>query len=110
MKEGNEAEIAYLTVLKEHVAAGYDHSLLDHVLQLCNQRGVAAMHGVIPRTHELLFAQKGFYLHKGKVCVEWKAPVTDQQTNLQQQLNELAHVEETSDQTAEMLRALKTRK
>ena len=110
MQEGNEAEIAYLTVPKEHAAAGYDHSLLDFILQVCSQRGVATVHSVIPRAHELLFAQKGFYLHKGKVCVEWKAPVTDQQTNLQTQLDDLAHVEETSDKTAEMLRTLKTRK
>ena len=109
LREKNEVELDTLFVAKAFEGKGYEALLLDHALAFCERENIHTIMSVIPRAYELLFAQKGFHLHKNKVCVELKKQVT-QQKNLHEQLKDLAHVEETSDQTSEMLGALKTRK
>lgn len=106
MMKGEDAELAYLVAREQ----GGEVQVLEGILQISRQKGVTHFTGVIPKVYELLFVQKGFSLDRGRVCVEMKDGVVEQQANLQEQLQDLAQVEDIAGKTAEKLRRLKTRK
>jgi len=106
MMKGEEAELAYLVAREQ----GAETQVLEGILQISRQKGVTHFTSVIPKMHELLFVQKGFSLDRGRVCMEMKDSVVEQQANLQDQLQDLAQVEDIAGKTAEKLRRLRTRK
>ena len=107
--DGRDAELRNFFVLKDYVDKGYGAKLLENAVAYCRQHNANRIFSVIPRMHELLFAQNGFYLDKNNVCVELINSMPEQQANLQNQLNDISAVEEIAGKTAEKLRGLKTK-